>query len=111
MKISLVVLTIITALVLLCPSFAPAQFRGCQQLLSGKSTINDYICPPAMGDMTVDIMGNFICGPGECVIQSDGKVKCSSKPGGMAVVDSTGKAKCVEGCVDGSNDMCVAPVY
>ena len=111
MRTYLKVILTIAALVLLCPSLASAQFRGCQQLLGGKSNINDYICPPALGDMTVDIMGNFICGPGECVIQSDGKVKCSSQPGGMAVVDSTGKAKCVGGCVDGSNDMCVGPIY
>ena len=97
--------------VVLCPSLSSAQFSGCQQVIGGRSTGNEFICPPPMGDMVVDIMGNFICGPGQCAIDTNGKVKCASKPGGQSVIDSTGKAKCVGGCVDGSASACVAPTY
>lgn len=99
------------ALMWLCHSPALAQYSGCQQLIGGRAGINDYLCPPPLGDMGMDQKGNFMCGPGQCVVDMYGRVRCASTPGGQALVDSTGKAKCVGGCVDGSYEACVTPSY
>ncbi|MDL2259763.1 hypothetical protein LJB99_02655 [Deltaproteobacteria bacterium OttesenSCG-928-K17] len=92
------------------PSAALAQFGGCQQDLSGKSTTR-YICPPPMGDLVVDINGKFLCGPGQCTIDAHGKTRCSAKAGGRSLIDINGKVQCVGGCMDGRTDICSIPEY
>ena len=97
------------ALVLLGASafFAPAGLAqnkaGCVQMLSG------IICPPPHGGVSSGLDGEVVCGPGECVRDQKGVVKCSAVPGGSAILDINGIALCVGGCVLGSKQQCTVP--
>jgi len=48
------------------------------------------------------------CGIGNCATDDLGQVKCSTKPGGGATSDSNGKVKCLDGCADGTPELCAA---
>lgn len=67
------------------------------------------LCPPPSGGMMTDINGNTVCGPGACARNSRGLVRCSSQPGGLVVIDSSGNILCVAGCVDGDKADCITP--
>lgn len=99
--------TLSLALIALClaaPTLALAESPTCTPDLYGK-----MICPPPNGGMIVDMKGTVVCGPGSCARDSMGKVRCSSQPGGQAVINSSGNVLCVGGCVDGSKNACVTP--
>jgi hypothetical protein len=42
-------------------------------------------------------------------VDSYGQVKCSSQPGGGALLDSYGNVKCLGECRDGTEQRCEAP--
>ncbi len=90
--------------------FAPvclAQFQ-CEQKTDARNTI---ICAPPQGDLVRNRSGKYVCGPGQCVVNSSsGEVICSAAPGGLAALDSRGEGLCVEGCVAASESLCVTPV-
>ncbi len=46
------------------------------------TTMNGFLCPPPFGDLVKNWNGQYVCGPGACVISSSGKVYCSSQIGG-----------------------------
>ena len=99
----------LSALVLLGASalFAPAALAqnkaGCVQMLTG------ILCPQPHGGVSSGLDGEVVCGPGECVRDQKGVVKCSSVPGGSAILDINGVALCVGGCVLGSKQQCAVP--
>lgn len=67
-------------------------------------------CAPTYGDVVHDInSGRFLCAPGQCVINGSGKFRCSSVPGGAAVLDSRNRAACVGGCQEPAENFCFAP--
>jgi len=82
-----------------------AQTPACTPDLYGK-----MLCPPPNGGMMTDINGNTVCGPGACGRNNRGLVRCSSMPGGLIVIDSSGNVLCVGGCVDGEKSACMRPV-
>jgi hypothetical protein len=64
------------------------------------------------GDCIRDSYGKVVCGIGYCAADEMGRVKCSTKPGGGALIDSNGRVQCAGGCQDGSAQFCeeaVAP--
>jgi len=73
-----------------------------------------YICPPPGGGIARNIDMNAICtrgscevcGPGACIVDAQGQVKCSAIAGGAVTVDQHGQALCVGGCLDGRADLC-----
>ncbi len=106
MKLRLKTLTIffISGLVLGSPAFLQAH-SSCLTT----QEIDGFVCPPPGGDLVRDMYNRAICGKGQCVIDSNGKVKCSSLFGGGAVIDSRGEALCVGGCEEGRAAFCVRP--
>ena len=83
---------------------ASAQNANCLSLID-----SSLLCPPPLGSVLVDQMGNFVCGPGQCAVDSRGKVMCSSKPGGAVALNMRGEVLCVGGCVMATNAMCERP--
>ncbi len=87
------------------PSTGRAQASNCTNLIDG-----GILCPPPMGTITMDQMGNFVCGPGQCAVDSRGRVMCSAKTGGAVAVDMRGEVLCVGGCLAASPAACERPV-
>jgi hypothetical protein len=73
-----------------------------------KSTTG-VICPQPFGGIAANNSGRVLCGPGMCLRDGVGRVKCSATPGGSVGEDNTGRIRCVDGCIDGSSSYCVAP--
>lgn len=72
----------------------------------GRDKVDSLICPPANGGVVTDKEGNYVCGPGWCMVDAAGKAKCSKIPGGAAIPDQYGNAICVGGCMDASESIC-----
>jgi hypothetical protein len=77
---------------------------GCVQ-----DSVGQIICAPPAGSLQTDPIGRIVCGPGECVTDSMGQVKCSSQPGGGAMTNDRGKVVCVGGCVLAKASYCQIP--
>jgi hypothetical protein len=65
-------------------------------------------CAREGGGALRDRNGTVRCGVGYCATDDLGQVKCSTKPGGGAATDSYGKVKCLDGCADGTPELCEA---
>lgn len=94
--------------------FVLAAFLPCAALAAGNSSCaispsQGNVCPPPHGGMVKGGIDNYYCGPGQCLQDNYGKIKCSSKPGGSAMFSSSGSIICVGGCVDGNKALCVSP--
>lgn len=75
----------------------------------GPCAVDQYgaiFCAKEGGGAVRDRYGVVRCGLGACAIDDMGHVKCSSKPGGGAMTDSYGKVKCLDGCEDGTPQLC-----
>lgn len=69
------------------------------------------LCAPPFGDIIFDInSGKYFCGPGQCVVSTSGEFRCSSVPGGAAVIDSRNRTSCVGGCQTPTESLCVIPM-
>lgn len=77
---------------------------GCVQ-----NSVGQIICAPPAGSLQTDPIGQIVCGPGECVTDSMGQVKCSSQPGGGAMTNDRGKVVCVGGCILANTSYCQIP--
>lgn len=65
-------------------------------------------CAPPFGDIIQDVNSSrYLCGLGQCVINPDGRFRCSSVIGGAAVIDSYNRAACVGGCQDADAFLCI----
>ncbi|MBV5329957.1 MAG: hypothetical protein JZU65_20420 [Chlorobium sp.] len=94
-----------------------ACFKACKD--DGESTDScKYICsspsdstplPIIGGGVAKDLIGQVMCGPGQCVRDIIGTVYCSSVPGGGATIDIIGTPVCVGGCVRGTAEYCQNP--
>lgn len=94
-----------------------ACFKACKE--DGESTYNckdicstaESTAPPQQvgGGAARDMIGQVMCGPGQCVRDMIGVVYCSSVPGGGATTDMIGKPVCVGGCVRGTAEYCRNP--
>ena len=69
----------------------------------------EAICAPAGGGLKSDSSGEAVCGPGQCLSDSLGQVKCARQPGGGAMVNSKGKIVCVGGCILATSFYCQVP--
>ena len=67
------------------------------------------VCAPPSGGISLGNDGSYYCGPGECLKDKYGVIKCSAKAGGGAMFDSMGGILCVGGCVKGLRNLCVTP--
>ena len=95
--------TISVILSLVVISFAHAQ-GGCIN-----NSIGQVICAPPGGGIQKNSIGQVVCGPGQCVVDSIGQVKCSSQSGGGAMTNNIGQVVCVGGCVQASTSYCETP--
>jgi len=68
----------------------------------------NVFCEFEGGGAVRDRYGAVRCGIGNCATDDLGQVKCSTKPGGGATSDSNGKVKCLDGCADGTPELCAA---
>jgi hypothetical protein len=103
MKMSIPMGIVLFLAFVLTMSVAQAQQPGqgsCLQDFSG------MFCPPPGGGIARDGLGQVLCGPGECVRDGLGTVLCSSQPNGYAGKDRLGAARCIGGCVQGSQSYC-----
>lgn len=99
-------MTLVLSALLLVMTAGATSARGddCMRTINGA-----VICPPPNGSMITDLKGNIVCGPGQCARDAGGKAKCSSRPGGVVVLDNTGHVLCVGGCVEGAASYCETP--
>ena len=58
-------------------------------------------CAKEGGGAMREQYGKVVCGIGYCAADDMGRVKCSTRPGGAALMDSNGKVQCAGGCQDG----------
>jgi hypothetical protein len=54
--------------------------------------------------------GKVVCGVGYCAADDVGRVKCSARPGGSALMDTNGKVVCAGSCQDASVQLCEGPL-
>ena len=73
-----------------------ANANGCAE-----NSIGQVICAPPGGGAAANAIGQVVTGPGECIMDSIGRVMCSSQSGGGAALDSLGRVVCADGCVEG----------
>jgi hypothetical protein len=67
------------------------------------------ICPPPMGGIAKNSLGEILCGKGQCMKTNSGSVQCSKQTGGYAYKDRLGRVVCTEGCEEGTEAMCQMP--
>jgi hypothetical protein len=73
------------------------------------TSIGQVFCSPPNGGITINSIGQVLCGPGQCVTNSIGQTLCSSQPGGGATINPLGGIVCVGGCVPGNPSLCQSP--
>jgi hypothetical protein len=71
-----------------------------------KNAQGKAICAPPQGGIA-QIPGRVLCGTGQCVVEAGARVRCSSVPGGGAMLNPQGLATCVGGCEPGRRDACI----
>jgi hypothetical protein len=54
--------------------------------------------------------GRVVCGIGYCAADDTGRIKCSTRPGGMALMDINGRVLCTGSCQDASPQFCEGPL-
>lgn len=62
----------------------------------------------AGGGAVIGPDGTVICGKGECRRGKFGRFECSAVPGGGAGRDRRGIVRCLGGCEEATEDLCVA---
>ena len=76
----------------------------------GQCALDQYgkvFCAKAGGGAMRDRNGDVKCGLGYCAPDDSGQIKCSAKPGGSAATDVNGKVKCLGGCQNARQQLCV----
>jgi hypothetical protein len=58
------------------------------------------------GTITRTRRGAIVCGSGDCVRKSNGKIICSDEPGGSVLLDNMGTVHCDGLCEEASADNC-----
>ena len=66
-------------------------------------------CAPPNGTIFEDAKGTIVCGRGQCVTDANDQDSCSQVPGGSALIDKDGRAKCVGGCIKPHRNYCQVP--
>jgi len=89
---------------LLSSSTISAQFGKC--LLD---SVDRPICAPPHGDIAPNSIGYAVCGRGQCVKDGIDRVLCSKEAGGGAIIDRIGRVRCVGGCEEAKESLCVRP--
>ncbi len=85
---------------------APAPGQAAQGCVRDLGDADAVICPPPDGGLAGDASGRPVCGPGWCLADASGRIRCSSVPGGAVTRDQHGNVLCVGGCVDASAAAC-----
>ncbi len=67
-----------------------------------------YCSRYAGGDAVLGPDGTVVCGKGECLRGKFGRFECSKVAGGGAGRDRRGIVRCLGGCAEASEDLCVA---
>lgn len=71
--------------------------------------VGRIFCAPPGGTVFGDSNGVPICGIGQCVTDANNKDFCSRESGGLATIDTYGRAKCVGGCIPPHRNYCRIP--
>lgn len=66
----------------------------------------DWVCSGPGGGILVNRIGVPVCGAGQCVIDNNGEVMCSTEARGAAGIDRYGKAVCTSGCAAAKEERC-----
>lgn len=68
--------------------------------------IGQPVCAPPNGGIAKDIIGNPVCGKGECVVDSIGRVMCAKNAGGAATKNLIDQPVCSGGCEQANAQTC-----
>jgi hypothetical protein len=77
-----------------------------------QSCINQFgsiFCPPPNGTAIRPLMGDVVCGHGQCVKDAMGQIYCLKQPGGYAFKDAMGQITCTGGYETASTFYCQRP--
>lgn len=72
-----------------------------------KDLFGDWWCSTPGGGIELDRTRSPVCGPGACVTDLRGDIKCSSEARGFAGLDRYREAQCTGQCVPASGSACV----
>jgi hypothetical protein len=73
------------------------------------SYVGQTYCAPLGGTLTRNFAGHPVCGLGQCVKDSIGRISCSAVPGGAAMITSVAQILCVGGCTPPDQRHCMTP--
>jgi hypothetical protein len=99
-------LCIVVWMTLLGTSYAQDDQVGQQSCINQLGRI---FCPPPNGTAIHPLMGDVVCGHGQCVKDAMGQFFCSRQPGGYAFKDAMGQITCTGGCETASSFYCQMP--
>jgi hypothetical protein len=86
---------------------APSSFA--QQATCVKDFFGNPICSPPGGTILKDFFGDIICGRGQCVVDGLKNYQCAVSPGGGAIIDNLGQARCAGECESPKAEYCQIP--
>jgi hypothetical protein len=98
---------------LLAACLALASLATLAQPLHGarclRDRLGDPVCAPPQGGIAKDLLGEIVCGPGECRKDSLGQIVCSAQPGGAVSTNRLRQVVCTGGCQLASAAACQRP--
>ncbi|EHR70682.1 hypothetical protein BurJ1DRAFT_1822 [Burkholderiales bacterium JOSHI_001] len=86
------------------PALAGRDTPGCV-----RDRLGEPVCAPPLGSIAKDMLGEVVCGTGQCRVDHLRRIVCSAQPGGAATLNRMNQVVCIGGCELASQERCQRP--